>query len=342
MPALVDLDLISALVLFGAAALVITATGVFITGVADRLADKTNLGEAMVGGIFLGMATSLSGSVVSITAGLDGRASLAFANGIGGIAAQTAFLALADIMFRRANLEHASAELANVLQAALLTLLLSIPVVAATGPDIDILGIHPVSFVLPVIYVFGLRATAKLREEPMWRPVWTVETREDKPQKDNTDDTATRTLLVRFAVLALILGVAGWVISKAAGVIADSTGLSETIVGAMMTAVVTSLPELVTTLAAVRRGALQLAVGGIIGGNTFDVLFLSASDIAYRPGSLYHAVGAEDLFWVGVSLAMTSILLLGLIVRQRQGPGSIGFESTAILAIYVAAVALQL
>jgi cation:H+ antiporter len=43
--------------------------------------------------------------------------------------------------------------------------------------------------------------------------------------------------------------------------------------------------ELVTTIAAVRRGALQLAVGGIIGGNTFDTLFLTAADVSYREGS---------------------------------------------------------
>lgn len=337
-----DLGFIYVLAIFGAAALVIAGAGVFITSDADRLADKTRLGEAMVGGMLLGMATSLSGSVVSVTAALDGRASLAFANSIGGIAAQTAFLSLADMVFRRANLEHASAELANVLQAALLTLLLSLAIVAATGPEISILGIHPVSILLPIIYVLGLRASAKLREEPMWHPVRTSETRQDTPSSDPSDDVATRTLVVRFTALALVLGVSGWIISKAAGVIADRSGLSETIVGAMMTAVATSLPELVTTLAAVRRGALQLAVGGIIGGNAFDVLFLSAADIAYRPGSLYHAVGTADLLWVGIGLAMTSVLLLGLVIRQRQGPGGIGFESAAILVLYIGAVALQL
>ncbi|MEM9010628.1 MAG: sodium:calcium antiporter [Pseudomonadota bacterium] len=329
------------LALFAASAVVIAAAGVVITGDADRLADKTRFGEAMVGGMLLGMATSLSGSVVSITAALDGRASLAFANGVGGIAAQTAFLSFADMVFRRANLEHASAELANVLQAALLTLLLSTAIVAATGPEITVVGIHPASLLLPIIYVIGLRASAKLREEPTWYPVHTPETREDVPSDDSSDDVAVQTLVFRFAALAIILGGAGWTISKAAGVIADRGGLSETVVGALMTAVATSLPELVTTLAAVRRGALQLAVGGIIGGNAFDVLFLSAADIAYRPGSLYHAVGNADLLWVGVGLAMTSVLLLGLIVRQRQGPGGIGFESALILVIYVAAVALQ-
>ncbi|MEQ8919231.1 MAG: sodium:calcium antiporter, partial [Roseovarius sp.] len=111
--------------------------------------------------------------------------------------------------------------------------------------------------------------------------------------------------------------------------------------GALMTAVVTSLPELVTTLAAVRRGALQLAVGGIIGGNSFDVLFLTLSDFGYREGSLYHAIGQGDLFWLIVGQAMTAILLLGLIVRERQGPGGIGWESVLMLSIYGGAVGFQ-
>jgi len=113
------------------------------------------------------------------------------------------------------------------------------------------------------------------------------------------------------------------------------------VVTALMTAVVTSLPELVTTLAAVRRGALQLAVGGIIGGNTFDVLFLTLSDIGYREGSLYHAIGLADLFWVIVGLSMTAVLLLGLIRRERSGPANIGWESVVMLLIYGGAIGYQ-
>jgi cation:H+ antiporter len=117
--------------------------------------------------------------------------------------------------------------------------------------------------------------------------------------------------------------------------------LSESLVGALATAVVTSLPELVTTIAAVRRGALQLAVGGIIGGNTFDTLFLTAADISYRDGSLYHAAGAADHFWTITAILMTGILLGGLILRQRIGPGRIGVESLALLVVYAGAIALQ-
>ena len=111
--------------------------------------------------------------------------------------------------------------------------------------------------------------------------------------------------------------------------------------GALATAVVTSLPELVTTIAAVRRGALQLAVGGIIGGNSFDTLFLTLADVSYRDGSLYHAVGAQDRFWSLTAILMTAILLGGMLLRQRIGPARIGAESLALLLVYAGAIALQ-
>ena len=91
-----------------------------------------------------------------------------------------------------------------------------------------------------------------------------------------------------------------------------------------------------------RRGALQLAVGTIIGGNTFDTLFLVLSDIAYRDGSLYHAVGLHDLYWLATGLLMTAILLGGLILRQREGPARIGIESALIIAVYITAVLVEL
>lgn len=327
--------------LFTLAAAAILVGGTRLTGMADRLADRTGLGEALVGGVLLGAATSLSGAVVSVTAALDGRASLAFANGIGGIAAQTAFLALADLIHRKANLEHAAADLANVFQGTLLMLLLSLPLVAWTLPEAALLGVHPVSIVLAGVYGLGLYASNRVRAAPMWRPVHTRETEPDEPDEPAAHDASTAALAAKFAVLMLAMGAAGLLLAKTAGVLIDRLDLSATLVGALATAVVTSLPELVTTLAAVRRGALQLAVGGIIGGNTFDTLFLTVSDVAYRDGSLYHAVGRADLFWLVVGLVLTAILTLGQLYRQRHGPAGIGLESLVLIGVYASAVAAQ-
>ncbi|WP_166255772.1 hypothetical protein [Marinobacter salicampi] len=110
----------------------------------------------------------------------------------------------------------------------------------------------------------------------------------------------------------------------------------------MLTATSTSLPELVTSVAAVRRGALTLAVGGIIGGNAFDTLFTAASDVAYREGSIYHAVSDATIIWITLSLLMTSTLMMGLIRRQEQGVARIGTESAAVIVLYGLGVALVL
>lgn len=323
------------------AALAILLAGVRMTGLADRIADRTGLGEAVVGGVLLGAATSFSGTIVSLTAALDGRASLAFANGIGGIAAQTAFLALADIIYRRANLEHAAAELANVFQCGLLLLLLSVPLAAYATPEVTLWGIHPASLVLVAVYAGGVVATSRLRARPMWHPVDTDDTRADTPEDGDDDSQPATGLILRFLALMLVLGAAGWVISRVGAEVTDRLDVSASLVGALVTAVITSLPELVTTIAAVRRGALQLAVGGIIGGNTFDTLFLTISDMGYRDGSIYHAIQTSDLFWLTVGMSMTAVMLLGLLYRERQGPGGIGRESLAILALYAGAIAVQ-
>jgi len=325
----------------GATALVILSAGLRMTGLADRIADRTGLGEALIGGVLLGAATSFSGTVVSFSAALDGRASLAFSNGIGGIAAQTAFLAVADLLYRRANLEHAAAELANMFQCGLLLLLLTVPFVAYAAPQFVVFGVHPASLVLVAVYGFGVVATSRLRESPMWVPVHTSETREDTPDEEDNSDKPATGLIWQFLILMLIMGCAGWIISQIGAQLIDRLGLSASLAGALITAVVTSLPELVTTLAAVRRGALQLAVGGIIGGNTFDTLFLMIADVGYRDGSIYHAIALTDLFWLAVAMLMTGVLMLGLMYREKQGPAGIGRESLLLLSIYAGAIAVQ-
>jgi cation:H+ antiporter len=338
MPAL---ELAQAVPIFVVCAAVIAVGGTMMTRVADILADRTGMGEALVGGVLLGVSTSLSGTVTSITAALEGQASLAVANGVGGIAAQTLFLAIADLTYRRANLEHAAASATNMLQAGLLLLMLALPLGAALMPAMDVWAVHPVTPVLVAVYIGGLRLADSVRAQPMWVPRRTAELRADAPEAESFEGPSTRVLILRYAALLAALSVAGWATAKSGLTIAAATGLSQSFVGAMMTAVATSLPELVTTLAAVRRGALTLAVGGIIGGNTFDVLFLVASDVAYRGGSVYHAVGAAELFLFPWAIAMTAALLLGLLRRERRGLGGIGFESTALIALYAAGAAAQ-
>jgi cation:H+ antiporter len=332
-PALWSLPVSVAALLASAAVLVVAGTR--FTRVVDALADRLGIGEAIAGAVLLGATTSLPGLIVTTLAAARGEADLAVSNALGGIAAQTLFLAVADLSYRRANLEHAAASLPNLLQTMILVSLVALVLLARAGPAIAPLGVHPVSLALPLVYGYGLVLTKRTRDAPMWRPRRTTETRPDVPDLRAQVASLPR-LGLAFGALGAVVAVCGFAVTGAGLAIAEHTALSKTLVGGLFTSVVTSLPELVTVLAAVRAGALTLAVGDIIGGNTFDILFLSAADVAYRDGSIYAAVGERTVFLLALTLLLTGIFAAGLIYRQRTG---IGFEGTAILILYAAGFA---
>lgn len=339
-----DASQLSITVLFAAfiaAAIVIAYFGSKMAGIADIIADRTGLGEALIGSVLLGAGTSISGIVTSISTAASGAPDLSVSNAMGGIAAQTMFLALADIYYRRVNLEHAAASAVNLGQSTILIVLISIPVLAASAPSFTLWSVHPASVLMIVAYLIGLHNAHRIHLEPMWQPRRTDATRlEDEDEEQ--DSRSTGWLACLFAMLVGVVGLSGWVVGETGLELSARLGISQGVVGALGTAVVTSLPELVTTLAAVRAGALQLAVGGIIGGNMFDALFVSASDFAYRKGSIFHAMSERSVFWMALVLLMTSILLLGLLRRERQGPVGIGWESVLLLGLWLGGAALQI
>jgi len=329
----------SVFIVFTLAAGVIGLAGTHMTRLADQLADHTGLGQALFGAVLLGASTSLPGILTSVWTAFEGVPDLSVSNAIGGIAAQTVFLVVADMFCRRANLEHAAASVENLIQAALLMTLLAIPLLANSGPDFTILAIHPASVVLPSAYLLGLLLVKRAKAAPLWVAQKTQETQDEASERS---EQVSRSDLVsmwwKFGALALVVAAAGFSVAQTGIIIAERTAISGTLVGLLMTAVATSLPELVTSVAAVRRGALTLAVGGIIGGNSFDVLFLAFADAAYREGSIYHAMTDQHVFIIALTMMMSGIILLGLLRREKSGFANIGFESVLILLLYLGAI----
>ena len=325
--------LLNIVVAFVAVAATIGWFGIKMTKTARELAHGTGLGEALVGALFIGASTSLSGITTSVSAAAAGYAQMAVSNGLGGIAAQTAFLALADIAYRRANLEHAAASAENLFMAAFVLTLLGIHALALSIPAFSIFAVHPATVVLIVSYIFGVHLLARTHDTPMWFPKRTIDTSREYADL-SPKHRRLRWLWLQFAVYATIVALAGWSLAQLALPLGEKSGLSYGVVGGVFTAVTTSIPELVVAITAVRMGALNLAVGDIIGGNAFDTLFIAASDIAYREGPIYAAISGAEQFWLSNSLLMTGVLLMGLIYRQRHGPGNIGLESVILLVLY--------
>ncbi|QCU89815.1 sodium:calcium antiporter [Thiomicrorhabdus sediminis] len=326
------------IMIFTIATLLIIIVGIKLTRLADALADQTGLGEALFGVLLLAGVTSLPDFAATLSAAVDSRADLAMSNVMGSMAINLVFLGIADIFYRKANLEHAAASPVNLMLAGLLIVLLSLPLISVFTPDSTFFTIHPITPIIVLAYLFGLHQVHRAQTKPMWFPRQTHQTVADEPEQ-HQHGNLTR-VWIAFTILAILTGIAGWVLMEAAKNIADLTGMSETLIGGILTALATSTPELVTTIAAIRIGALTLAVSNIFGTNCFNILVVAAADIGYREGSIYHDMDPVQMTWGLISILMTATLLVGMVRRETYGIGKIGFESAFILGIYFISISL--
>lgn len=345
--------------LFAAATAIIAAFGPRLARVAEALAERLGVGDVAAGAVLLGAVTSLPGITFTITAAIGGDAELAVANALGGVAAQTMFVAVADVAYRHDTLSAGVPTREVALQGAQLVILVGLVVLGMASSDVAVGPIHPVSVGLVVTYGLGILISRRLgramadaagddpdrQPDPTDRPTpegghggargKTGEV-EPAPGTATEKQRSTGALWRRFAMLAVALTGAGLALARAASSIVADTPLSGAAVGFLLTSVASSSPELVTSVAAARRGAVGLAAGDIIGGNVFDVLFIAAADFA-SPRSVFVDLGATPLALCALILVMTGLLLAGL-MRQGAGTAEVDTENLAIAAVWVAAV----
>lgn len=330
----------AAAAVFIAAGVATAVLGVRLVALGDALADRTGWGEAFFGAVFFGLVTSLSGIAMTAVSAAAGQPELAYSNAVGGIAAQTLAIVIADAVYRQVNLEHAAASESNLLFGCLLIVLLATALMSSFTPGATVLGVHPGSLAMVGLYAAGLRLIGRAHT-PMWTAVPTRDTLPDEPEDHPAfAGKSDAHLWSRFGLIALAVVVGGWAVARAGESLVVATGLNAGFVGGVLMGIVNALPETVTAIAAVRRGAVTLALAAVIGGNSLDALNLVVGDLAYRGGSLYHTAGSDQLFLTAASLLMTAVLLGGLLVRQRRGWWRLGFDGVLMAAVYLAAVAV--
>ena len=340
-------------VVFVLATVAVFAVGPRLARVVETLADRLGIGQVLVGAVLLGVVTSLPGLVLTVTAAASGDAELAVANALGGVAAQTFFIAIADIVYRAGTLSNGVPTRQVSFQAAFLLVMLSLIVVALGSADRSWFWIHPITPVIVVAYLLGLALSRRVEQDE--QPTLAAEPPGGRDEDDQgargglrgkmgeleeqpservreLEATSTPSLWLRFAAFAGVLAASGFALAWAGSSIADRTALSATSVGVLLTAVSTSTPELVTAVAAARSGAIGLAAGDIIGGNVFDTLFVAAADMA-APGSIFEQAGDSALLLAGLAMLLNALLLAGL-VRQGSGTRNVDAESIGIAAVW--------
>ena len=118
--------------------------------------------------------------------------------------------------------------------------------------------------------------------------------------------------------------------------LAVAMGWSESFVGTLFIAAVTSLPEAAVTIAAVRLGALDMALGNLFGSNLFNMAILAIDDVFYLQGPLLSDVSASHAVSALSAIMMTGIAIVGLFYRPKQRLfKTVGWISLFILPVYL-------
>ena len=117
--------------------------------------------------------------------------------------------------------------------------------------------------------------------------------------------------------------------------VAIDTGLDESFVGTLFLAMSTSLPEVAVSLAAIRIGAVDLAVGNLLGSNLFNILILAIDDIFYTKGHILKDADQNNLISVFSAILMSTVVIIGLNYKTEGKRFKLAWDALLILVIYV-------
>ena len=331
---------------FCVGAVVVWIAGTHLSRGAEAVAERTGLGHAFIGALLLGGATSLPEIAATSSAAFLGNAPIAVNNVFGGIAMQVAILVIADAFYGRRALSAGARESSVLIEGVLLVLVLTVAATAISIGDRPLFGIGVWSAVVFVLVVGSLYLVKRYEAEPEWHATEAaVPPDEQRAERGRRQREQMRSLSNGRLTLKILLAAAGvlasgFSVAKAGEQIAEQTGIGGSFVGAALMPLATSLPELSTTLAAVRIGAPILAISNIFGTNLFDAALLPIIDVAYRGGPVLNEVGRFAQVGALLGIACTSIYLIGILERRDKTVLRLGLDSILVLLTYAGGVVL--
>lgn len=140
------------------------------------------------------------------------------------------------------------------------------------------------------------------------------------PEKEETGECLPLWKCFILIVIGLVLIIGGGqAVVYSAKQIARTMGMSETLIGLTIVAVGTSLPELVTSVVAAKKGETGLAVGNVIGSNIFNLLFILGISAAIHPIAVNTASVYDMIILIAVSMITYAFSISKRSIRRTEG-----------------------
>jgi cation:H+ antiporter len=316
---------------FAACMTLIGVAGVRLSRYGDIIAEKTGLGASVIGLLMLATVTSLPELITGIgSVALADVPDIALGNLLGACVMNLAMIVVLDLLYREHSV-YTKAGQGHILSAAFGIILLAFValnlVIAPYGAS---LAIGHVGLYSPIVLLLYIGAVSVVfRYERRQRAEYVLESAERYP------GVTLRDALMRYAVAAAVVVGAALYLPFAAEDMAARMQWNESFVGTLFVSFATTLPELTVTIGALRIGAVDLAVGNLLGSNLFNLAILAVDDLFYLPGPLLSAVSPIHLVSALSALMMTGLAIAGLLYKPSGKVfGTVGWISLLMVWVY--------
>lgn len=313
--------------LAGCAAAILVA-GSRLARYGDAIARHTGLGGSWIGLVLLATVTSLPELVTGISSvTVADVPDIAVGNVLGACVLNLAMLVVLDALHRQASI-YSVASQGHVLGTAFGVVMLGVVAFGILSSSRLDLGVGHVGVVS--LAVLGLYAVAIRTIYHYERGVRAAAVAEERPPEQTLAQAAWRYA----AAAAVVVAAALW-LPFAAGGLAEAMGWSQSFVGTLLVALATTLPELTVTVASVRIGALDMAIGNLVGSNLFNLALLGIDDLLYLDGPLLAAVTPAHALSAIAAAVMSGALIVALVARPKARLlNAIGWTSVLIALVY--------
>ena len=298
---------------FTVCASVIIYSGTKLSFYGDKIADLTGMGKAWVGLILMASVTSLPELITGVSSVAIVKApNLAAGDIFGSCVFNLLILSVLDARIKQPlfSMVKSSHIVAAIFGIILLTVAGMAIYLSHEIPSV--LWISSLSFVLFGVYFVSIRGIFKYEQAAL------IESPPLEVLQPSSHPADLKKVIGGYALHALIVIGAAIFLPYFGEHIAAHTGLGNAFFGTLFIAAATSLPELVVSLAALRMGSLDMAVGNLLGSNVFNMFILGIDDVFYREGSLFNAISPSHLLSVFITVIMTAVVGLGLLFKPKK------------------------
>ncbi|MBQ1535941.1 MAG: sodium:calcium antiporter [Ruminococcus sp.] len=290
--------------IYAALAVCVVFFSIKLANYVDLIDKKTDLSGAFIGGVILAAVTSLPELFTSISAVLFVKQpDLVMGNILGSnlfnmcIFGGAALIAAKSLCRSTIGSSHFKTTVITFIMFSIMLL----PVVFKK--DYTVVGISVYSIILLVLYACSIKFMAGDSAE--------------SEGEDNSDLTLKQ-IIIRFVIMAVLLVIASIFITIAADHLSEEFNLGKTVGGALFLGVATSLPELTSSIALIRKGNFNACAGNVMGSGVFNFCIISVADILYRGGSVYISKDKSSSYLNIFGLAAAAVVGAILIMKQRK------------------------